>query len=80
MKPVFVVTGNNKQFEIWLKEKELNPKEFIFLNRIEQILGIKEPTIILGPAWYERDLLFDDLRKRGINYLELLFDHAYFKK
>jgi hypothetical protein len=73
MKPTFIIAGNYSLYKNYLKENNLNQKDYQYLNSIEKIIGYRNPTIVLADGYYEQTKLLADLNQRGIDPLKLPF-------
>ena len=76
---IFVVFSHKEHFDNWLREHKKLAKDynFIYLNSIDQIRGIKDPEIILGWSWYKATPVLEFLNEMDINFWFLLFEHAW---
>lgn len=48
----FISAGSKKQYDYYIKENELNSKEFPYLTKPKQLLTNKNASVIKIGTWY----------------------------
>lgn len=51
-KPVLVFAGNYNQYRDFLREHDLNPREWRYVSRPDQIMGMRSANYIKVGQWY----------------------------
>lgn len=51
-----VIAGNYQQFREWLRETGTNPRDARFVDRMEQVKGMRGAEIILYGEYWQNEL------------------------
>ena len=52
---IAVVAGNFKQYANFIRENDLNTKEYFYVSSFEKILGLRQLNYVLYGTYYERE-------------------------
>jgi len=56
IRKTIVIAGNQRQYISYLRENNLNQKDFSFVNSIDQIRGLRNVTIVKYGEWWKNPI------------------------
>jgi hypothetical protein len=67
---ILVLSGNYREFELWCREHNVNPKHpdpFVYYNDSNKIRGLRFSSVIRDGTWYNREDIDEDAIKSCLN-------------